>query len=59
MEILGMWIFIALIYFIPTGIAYDKNRKQKKAIFTLNLLTAWTVVGWIIAMVWANVEDGD
>lgn len=48
--------FIALIvlYFIPT-IAAHKHR-QSSAIFILNLLLGWTVIGWILALVWAATK---
>jgi zinc transporter ZupT len=49
--------FIVLIYFLPGLIAHEKNRKNTTAIFVLNLLTGWTVIGWIIALVWALTED--
>jgi len=35
-----------------------KNHKANyDAIRTLNLLAGWTVVGWIVAMVWATAKD--
>lgn len=47
----------AFIYFIPSVVAHSQNRRQRGAIFMLNLLAGWTVLGWIAAMVWACVED--
>lgn len=47
-------IIIALaiiIYFVPTFIA--GGRSQWAAIFALNLLLGWTLLGWVAALVWA------
>lgn len=45
------FIAVAVVYFAPSVIG---NRKANRwAIFTLNLLAGWTIVGWIVAMVWA------
>jgi hypothetical protein len=41
----------ALIYFAPSVIGNSKANRW--AIFMLNLLLGWTILGWIIAMVWA------
>jgi len=39
------------LYFLPSVVGDKKANRW--AIFTLNLLAGWTIVGWIIAMVWA------
>lgn len=46
---------IICIYFIPSAVA--KGKKNWSAIFTLNLLAGWTLVGWVIALVWALTKD--
>lgn len=40
-----------LLYFYPTICTMNKYRKITP-IFKLNLLAGWTVVGWIIALIW-------
>lgn len=45
----------ALIYFIPSIIAY--NKKNATAIIALNLLLGWTFLGWVGALVWALKKD--
>ena len=52
-----LWAIVIVIYFIPSFIANDKKKKNTGAIFALNLLTGWTVIGWIIALVWALTHD--
>lgn len=40
-------------YFLPWIIAASRHHHQSAAIFMLTLLLGWTVLGWIVAMVWA------
>jgi type VI secretion system protein VasI len=44
---------IVALYFLPSIVAYSRSHHQAGAICVLNLLLGWTVLGWIIAMVWA------
>jgi hypothetical protein len=49
-------LLIALIfafYFMPTLIALLRQHKNKLAIFLLNLLLGWTVLGWVVSLVWS------
>ena len=48
-------IVLLVVYFIPTIVGKDK--KNAAAIFALNLLLGWTLIGWIIALVWSLCED--
>jgi hypothetical protein len=43
------------LYFLPTAVAFEKKRNHhnKGAIFALNLLLGWTLIGWVGALVWA------
>jgi hypothetical protein len=43
------------IYFLPTFVGQSK--RNAGAIFVLNLLLGWTVVGWVVALVWAMTVD--
>lgn len=47
----AVMIIAVLLYFLPTVLG--RNHRQFNAIFVLNLLAGWTVVGWVGAMVWA------
>ena len=47
----------AIIYFIPSIIANNRNHRQSTAIFLLNLLLGWTFIGWGAALVWAVTND--
>lgn len=43
----------AFAYFLPTIIAAARGHHNGGAVFALNLLLGWTVLGWIAALVWA------
>jgi hypothetical protein len=48
----GMYFVLmaVLLYFLPSFAAWGK--RNWGAIFLLNLLLGWTLIGWIIALVW-------
>lgn len=41
------------LYFIPGIIALLRAHHNKIAIFVLNLLLGWTLLGWVVALVWS------
>ena len=49
-------VLIFTIYFLPTLIAFLRQHKNKLAIFLLNLLLGWTVLGWVVSLVWSVVK---
>lgn len=59
MSFTGLMFIIGSIalYILPSIIASQKDKKNKDAITILNLLIGWTVIGWIISLVWACMED--
>ena len=48
-------LFLGLMYFLPTIIGRDKS--DAGLIFLVNLLLGWTVVGWIVAFIWACAAE--
>ena len=46
------YVLIAL-YFLPTFIAALTKQKDGVSILVLNLLLGWTVLGWVIALIWS------
>lgn len=58
---IGPWelaIFIFFIpgialYFLPTIIAAARHKRSMLGIVLLNVLAGWSLIGWIIALVWA------
>ncbi len=44
---------LVAVYFIPTIIAAYKKHPQILWIFLINLFFGWSVIGWIIPLLWA------
>lgn len=48
---------VLLAYFFPFTIAHFRNHHNQLAIFFLNLLLGWTVIGWVIALVMSLTKN--
>ena len=48
-------VLLALMYFLPSIIG--RNKADAGSIFLVNLLFGWTVVGWMVAFLWACASD--
>jgi Superinfection immunity protein len=48
-----MLIVATLLYFLPTVIALSRGHLSGLAIFLLNLFLGWTLIGWLIALIWS------
>ena len=48
-------LFFIGVYFLPFIIALARRSPQTVAIFFLNLLAGWTLIGWVGAFVWAVI----
>jgi hypothetical protein len=46
-----------LFYFLPTIVAFARSKRDLLSIFLLNLFLGWTLIGWIVALVWAAKVD--
>jgi hypothetical protein len=44
---------LGLLYFLATLIAMLRGHHNSAAIFALNALPGWTVLGWLGALVWS------
>jgi T4 superinfection immunity protein len=53
----GGFGFLFVMYFLPSIIALLRNKRDTLAIFLLNLFLGWSVIGWIVALVWAAKHD--
>lgn len=49
----GFVLFLLAVYFLPAIIAGGRHHHNSTAIFVLNMLLGWTLLGWVIALVWA------
>ena len=50
--VLGVILVLAL-YFLPAIVATRRGIPSSAGVFVLNLFLGWTIVGWIVALVWA------
>ncbi len=57
--IAALFAIIVLLDFAPTLIAYGRRHRHRRAILILNLLTGWTVIGWVISAVWSTTPNVD
>jgi hypothetical protein len=48
-------LFLTLLYFMPTIVGH--NHRNVLSIFLVNFFFGWTVIGWIVAMIWACSAD--
>jgi hypothetical protein len=51
---IGFW---TLMYFLPSIIALARSKRDTLAIFLLNLFLGWSVIGWVVALIWAAKND--
>lgn len=47
------WITCVWLYFAPSLIAGHKNHNNFPAIYAINFAFGWTLLGWLIAFIWA------
>ena len=57
------WLLLPVgvaFYFIPGMVAYAKHHTRPQVVLLFNLLIGWTLIGWVITLVWAiaNPEAG-
>jgi Superinfection immunity protein len=42
-----------VFYFLPSIVALARSKRDLLSIFLLNLFLGWTLIGWIVSLVWA------
>lgn len=53
-EVGGIYLVItAFLYFLPSLIAEMRGHESKIAIFIVNLLFGWTILGWLITLIFS------
>jgi len=55
-SIMILIIFLAL-YFLPTFIAFGRGKVNALSVLLLNIFLGWTLVGWVVSLVWAVKTD--
>jgi hypothetical protein len=41
------------LYLLPALIAYQRSHINRHAIFLVNLLLGWSIIGWVVALIWS------
>jgi hypothetical protein len=49
------FLLLAIVYFLPALVAHKK--RQANSIAIANFFFGWTVIGWIVCLVWAASPD--
>ena len=47
------WIVLFVAHWSPAIIAFNKGHHNKWPIFWVNFFLGWTLLGWVVALVWA------
>lgn len=55
--LVGLILLGIAAYFLPSIIAGSRKKRNAAAIFVLNLLAGWTLIGWVGALVWSLLHD--
>jgi hypothetical protein len=45
------------VYFMPIIIALLRGRHRAGSVAMVNVFLGWTVIGWLLALVWASSSD--
>jgi len=46
-------MFAAVLYFVPSIIAWRRKHRNGAAILAVNIFTGWTMIGWVAALAWS------
>jgi len=51
--VMSFLLFLFVMYWLPTLIAIVRGTPSALGVAMLNFFLGWTVVGWIMALIWA------
>jgi uncharacterized membrane protein len=56
---MGVTFIVIMIglYWVPTILALSNGKTNAGAITALNFFLGWTIIGWVVALVWALTVD--
>ncbi len=55
-RLLGVLLAVP-IYLLPTFVAQGRHHRKRKVIMLLNIFLGWTVMGWVVALLWSATAD--
>jgi len=50
-------ILIAIIYMLPTLIAFARDLPARQLITVINIILGWTLIVWVICFIWALTAE--
>ena len=50
-------LIFCFFYLLPYLAARHRGHPNKSAIWIFNMFLGWTVIGWIIALIWAHTGE--
>ena len=48
---------MVISYWFPTLLAFHWRHRNRAAILIVNFFFGWTVVGWVISLIWACTDN--
>lgn len=45
------------VYMLPWIVALMRHKRSTAGIFVCNLFLGWTLIGWVVSLVWAFTTD--
>ena len=60
MEGIGLtliFIVMGVFYFLPSIVAVASGKSNAAAICALNFFLGWTLIGWVVSLVWSLSSD--
>ena len=45
------------IHFLPTFVAFVREHRHAVLILVLNVFFGWTIIGWLVLLIWAAVGE--
>lgn len=50
---IGFFLVFLIPYWVPTIVAFLRKHESRSAIAVVNFFFGWTLIGWILALIWA------
>jgi len=48
---------VLISYWLPTLLAFHWRHRNRMAILIVNCFFGWTIVGWVITLIWACADN--
>ena len=45
------------VYLLPSVVASSRHHRNSNAILVANLFLGWTLLGWVICLIWASTAN--